>query len=87
MVPERWVKTDTFNCCSSSRTKENLWTVLFNGDQRRTPCNREDVDENTTTILVADDEDGRRKKSPVMLKPSSTECQWEKQASCSSGPI
>ena len=27
------------------------------------------------------------KKSPVVLKPSSTESQWEKEASCGSGPI
>ena len=53
----------------------------------RTACNREDVGEDTTTILVADDEDGCRKKSPVVLKPSSTECQLEKEASCGSGPI
>ena len=79
MVPERWVKADTFDGCSSSRTKENPRTVSFNEDQRRTACNREDVGEDTTTILVADYEDGYPKKSPVVLKLSSTECQGKRK--------
>ena len=71
MVPERWSKQTVLTVVPAAGRKEIIGS-LIQWDQRRTACNREDVGGDTTTILVADDVDGRRNKSPVVLKPSST---------------